>query len=512
MNPVKALALPRGDWALVGVGAALLCLAYPPFHLFLPSFICLVPAVWLLRAGARDPRPLRRHLVQGFWFGLIASGLVLYWMVVALWHFTSLAGLGYALSVLVLGLYGAVLFALTGWMTRRTGLSAVVVFPVLWTAAEWVLGHQGDLRFPWLGLGTSLTGFPVVVQIADLVGARGVTYLLALANAALAVAWLERANRRRAHRLVGGVVAGLAVALLYGVVRERTLEVRPVGAIAVLQPNVGREEKWAPGQRDSVAARQVALAEAAIERWRPDLVVWPEAALPGVLAAQPGWSTAVGTLSRETGTPQVVGALHLEWRTAETYEYFNSAFLFDTLGRWDAQPPYDKRYLVPVTERVPFFPTRWLDRFEYFGGYTAGTALPLYEIAVGRFGVLICFESAFENLSRRYRANGADFVVNLTNDAWFGRTSAPYQHAAHLVMRAIENRMGIARAANSGVSAFIDPLGHTHEETGLYVETTRVGTLLTTDVRTLHTLLGDWVGTAVLLIALALAAFAWSRR
>ncbi|MGD2135387.1 MAG: apolipoprotein N-acyltransferase [Gemmatimonadales bacterium] len=511
MNPVKALALPRGDWALVAGGAVLLALAYPPFHLFLPSFLCLVPVVWLIRSGAEDARPLRRHLVQGFWFGMIGNGLVLYWMVVALWHFTPLAGLGYALSMLVLGLYGAVLFSLTGWIVRRTRLSVLVVFPILWTVAEWVLGHQGDIRFPWLGLGTSLTGFPTAVQIADVVGARGVTYLLALANVALAVAWLERADRRRAVGLVVAVVAGVSAAIGYGLVRERTLDVRSVGTIAVLQPNIGSEEKWDAGGND-IVLQQLRLAERAIDVSQPELVVWPEAALPGVLATHPAWAAAVGALSRQAGTPQFLGAIHLEWRTADTYDYYNSSFLVDTLGRWDAQPPYHKRYLVPVTERVPFFPPSWFNQFDYFGGASPGDTAPIFEIAVGRFGALICYESAFEDLSRRYRADGADFIVNITNDAWFGRTSGPYQHAAHLVMRAIENRVGIARAANSGISEFVDPLGRTAARTPLYVETHRAETLMTTDVRTLHTRLGDWVGTTVLVLAVALVAFAWSRR
>src|SRR5204862_8039977 len=126
------------------------------------------------------------------------------------------------------------------------------------------------------------------------------------------------------------------------------------------------------------------------------------------------------------------------------------------------------------------------------GGFSPGSTLPLYPSFLGRFGVVICYESAFEDLARRYRAAGADFLVNITNDAWYGRTAGPYQHATHLVMRAIETRMGIARAANSGITETFDPLGHAHDATGLEVRTAEVSTLRTSDVTTVYVRLGDW--------------------
>ncbi len=519
---MRGLALPKSDWRLVVGGAVLTCVAYPPFHLLLPSFICLIPAVWLIQGGAEDPRPVRRHLAQGFWFGLASNGLVLYWMVVALWHFTPLSALGYAASMIVLGFYCAALFAAVGWVTRTTGLSLLVVFPVLWTALEWIVGHQGDLRFPWLGLGTSLTGYPTVVQLADLVGARGVTYLLALANVALALAWRRRADRTRAVVLSGSVAVGLLAALTYGVVRERTLELRPAGWVSVLQPNAGYREKWEPERRDSIVRGLLDLAAQAMsdeegygdgsEARRPDLIVLPEAALPGYFGEHPAWSVLVGDFSRTTRTPVLLGSLDLA-QTDEGVEYFNAAFLFDHRGVVQGYPVYRKRYLVPITEQVPFLSPR------IFGGFVAGDEQPVYEVefprsgSLVRLGALICYESAFEDLARRYRRRGADFIVNITNDAWFGRTSGPYQHAAHLVMRAIENRVGMARAANSGISEFVDPLGREYQRTALGVRTLQTGQVFTTDAVPPYTRMGDWVGTLALLATALLVGYtAWHRR
>ena len=131
--------------------------------------------------------------------------------------------------------------------------------------------------------------------------------------------------------------------------------------------------------------------------------------------------------------------------------------------------------------------------------------MPVHAAAGGRFGVLICYESAFEDLPRTYRRLGADYLVNITNDAWFGRTSAPSQHASHLVLRAIETRMGVARAANSGISEFVDPLGRAYDATELGTEATVVDHLRTSRVTTLYVRLGDWVGTLVVIATLGFA-------
>jgi apolipoprotein N-acyltransferase len=491
----------------------LLGAAYPPFHLFIPSFVCLIPAVWLLVAGAEDVAPARRQFAQGFWFGLLTHGCTLYWMVVALWHFTPLSGAAYGATIVVLALYTGVVFAVSGWLTRRTRISLAVTLPVLWTGAEWVFAHHLDLRFPWLGLGTSLTGYPVVVQIADVIGARGVTFLLVLANVVLAQAFGRDRSRRYVITSVGAVMGVLLLAVSYGVMRERTLPLKAIGRAALLQPNIGWSEKWDPGARDSVFGRTLSVAERASHETELDLVVWPEAAVPGYLRTRESWRRQIAAIALAARVPHVVGGLDLEWIDPEggSFEYFNAAFVFDSLGRDDGQPVYRKRYLVPVAERVPFLNPRWFD-IEFFGGFRAGHTGPLFETAMGRFGVLICFESAFENLSRRYRAEGADFLVNMTNDSWFGRTSAPFQHVAHLVMRAIETRAGIVRAANSGISEFVDPLGRQHGRTGLFVTTVVTGDVVTSDVIPPYVHLGDWVGALSLVMTVMLVAFAARRR
>ncbi|MFC1639698.1 apolipoprotein N-acyltransferase [Gemmatimonadota bacterium] len=503
-------AVSRRDLCLLLASAVLTTLAYPPFHLFLPSFVCLVPAVLLLEKSNSNPLPLRSLLVMGFWFGILSNGLLLYWMVFALWRYTPLSVLGYAGTVLLLSVYSSALFAVSGWVVRATRISILVVFPVLWTAQEWILAHQGDLRFPWLGLGTSLTGFPTIIQTADIVGARGITFLLALANTALALAWMRRFQLRQSVILVGAVGTGIFAALAYGVVRERSLDIRSVGEVTLLQPNVSYREKRDPALWEVIVSSLLESSEIAQSESNPDLIVWPEAVVPGYLNRHRDWQVRISSLARQTSTPIVVGGLHHVSLSDSTIVGYNSAFIIDSAGRTDEYPVYHKQYLVPITERVPFLPQGLVDS-RWFGSFATGEGGAVYELGLGGFGVLICYESAFENLSRGYRLKGADFLVNITNDAWFGRSSTPYQHASHLVMRAIENRIGIARAANTGVSEFVDPLGREHKRTALEVETHISGIVKTSDVLTVYTRLGDWVGSAVVLMALTLVGYAWWR-
>jgi len=235
------------------------------------------------------------------------------------------------------------------------------------------------------------------------------------------------------------------------------------------------------------------------------LIVWPEAAIPGYIKNEPEWDRAITSFARAGHTPMLVGGLDADLHEGGGYTPYNAAFLYDSTGDRRAQPVYHKHYLVPIVERVPFVPPRWFRRLSFFGGFGRGKDFPIFQVGVGRFGVAICYESAFEALARRYRRTGADFLVNITNDAWYGLTSAPYQHESHLVLRAIETRMGIIRAANSGISEFVDPLGRAFQSTKLEEKTIISGTLRTSDVIPLYVRLGDWVGTLVVGGTLAMA-------
>jgi apolipoprotein N-acyltransferase len=502
---------------LVVLGALALFFSYPPFPLPLLSFFAITPAVLLIRRSvlAADPRGAFRW---GWWYGLISNALVLYWMVVALWHFTPFSALGYLATIAVLGLLTGSMF----WFVVRLRLALPriplwVVLPVAWTALEWLIGHLGDVRFPWLGLGTSLADSPLLVQWADIAGARGVTLWVAWCNVAIVEAALD-ARLRYAVRGYATVLVTLLLAVGYGLWRVKTLPLRDVGMVGLVQPNEGFREKWDPAHADSVVGKLIVQThELVSHRFPPQLIIWPEAAIPDFLWRRPNWEAAVTQVARESHVPILTGIVWADTSWKDSLDpYYNAAFLIDSTGQWRTHPVYAKHYLVPVTERVPFVPVRVFRAVpglrRWSGGFTPGGEAPVYQTSIGRFGVIICYESAFEDLPRKYRARGADFLVNITNDAWFGRTTAPTQHASHLVLRAIETRMGVARAANSGISEFVDPMGRVYNQTRLDVDTTVAAMLVTSNVIPLYVRLGDWVGIVVVVLTLTGAGYLLRRR
>ncbi|MGH7545409.1 MAG: apolipoprotein N-acyltransferase, partial [Gemmatimonadota bacterium] len=267
-----------------------------------------------------------------------------------------------------------------------------------------------------------------------------------------------------------------------------------------------------------------------------DLLVWPEVTYPGFVALDDAWQAWIGEVARERRAAVLVGGLDYVMRGPREFDYFNAAFLHDTAGT--LRETYHKRYLVPVVERVPFVPLEWIrdvrrdwrddggaltrvigEFLAYFGGFARGAAAPVLSVSDARFGVLICYESIFASLPRRYRNEGADILVNITNDAWFGRdepwwsrTAGLVQHPAHLVMRAIENRVGVARSANTGISMIVDPRGRVVRATDLFVPAALTGVVETTDGRTLYTRWGDVVGWLSFAAGAGWMVWLWIRR
>lgn len=504
---------PPGQRALPALSGVFMTLAFPPFRFPLISFLALIPLLVFIGERERGPEGRWEATRGAMLMGFIYFGATLYWLVVALIYYSSLAVPAYLGTILVLtGFSGAFGWALH-YTLHRTRVPLPVAAAALWTALEYVQGHLSDLSFPWLGLGTSLAEAPVLAGAADLVGARGLTVWLAAVSGLGAQAILRRRHGKplRAAWLAAATVV-LIGPILYGVWRDRTVEMRPVGRVAVVQPNIPEDLKMDRRVAADTSLKALTRLTLQVEHDSLDLVAWPEVAVPSLLDPphETGFSRYLEGLARRIGAPIVTGAYGVEYRDNNRQVYFNSAFL--ATGDSVARPRYDKQYLVPFVERIPFVNPAWFEStfgdLRWFGGLGRGQSSPLMRIDHARFGVLICYESIFARLSREYRNEGADFLVNMTNDAWYGRpewyarTSALWQHPSHLVMRAIENRVGIARPANTGISMFIDPKGRPHEWTGLFEPAVRVDTVYTTDERTLYTRWGDWLATGFAVLAL----------
>ena len=504
------------------VSAVLLALSYPPLHLLVPPFVGLVPFALWVHALPADAEGRRAAVRGSIVFGLVHFGIVFYWILVALIWFTSLAILAFLAA-----LFGLVCIAvLFGWVLHRA-LHGVRVplwlaLPVAWVAAEWVRAHlPSTIAFPWLDLGTSLTGFPRLVGVAELVGSRGVSFWIATVNGLIATVVLRlRETRPWAMPAVAAAVT-IAVPMAWGVWRAGTLPVRDAATVAVVQPNIPEHIKLDPrAGLDSTYASLLRLLPN-LGTGLHDLVVLPEVVLRIFPQAEmhQGWVDPLRAWSGFAAAPFLIGGIGYEG-DLETGDYtpYNSAFVVDSLGVRDWR--YDKRYLVPFVERVPMVPPEWFGGLQYFGGFGIGEGWPLAHVNGTDYGVLICYESSYPEGSRQFRLAGADVLLNITNDAWYGReplyarTTALWQHPAHMVMRAIENRVGVARSANTGISMFIDPLGQVYNATNLFEADMRSDVVRTTDVLTLYTRLGDVAGkgAAAAALILVLASYRLARR
>jgi apolipoprotein N-acyltransferase len=516
----RALKPSRTEAIAALASGALFALAFPPFPLVLPVFLCLIPFAVLIARLADEPGTSIWSAARvGFWFGLLGYGCNLYWIAVALSLFTWLASIGYVGALIWLTPYvaatGAALFA----ARRATGWPLAVLVPIVWVALEVVLNYLSDLAFPWLPLGLGLASHPVMIQFADISGVRGVSFWIALVNGLLADAWLARQRVPAVAARVAGVLAIVVVMWGYGSWRMRTTTLVPLSRIAVVQPNVPQEEKWQAENRERILGMVTTATRSILAKEKPALIVWPEVALPGFFVEHPEWYDSLSALTNARRVPILFGVLDVEFHRSAAaapsepadYDYFNAAMLADSTGTF-TQKPYRKAFLVPVVERVPFLNPKWFSGLKYFGGFGRGVNAQPYALPFGKFGVLICYESVFPQASRRYRQLGADLLINITNDAWFGRTIAPYQHHAHLAIRAVENRIGVVRSANTGISGYIDPLGRVRDETALFVSAVRSYDAETTRVRTLYVRIGDWIGMLCCLATLAFVATAWRGR
>ncbi|MFA4991967.1 MAG: apolipoprotein N-acyltransferase [Candidatus Omnitrophota bacterium] len=341
--------------------------------------------------------------------------------------------------------------------------------PLIWLSLEYLQSHLLT-GFGWCALGYSQYKNLPLIQIADFSGVYGVSFVIMTANV---VIWQVIARLRSSRSNLKKEIASSALGLLamtsliliasyaYGFFRLNESGGENSVKVSVIQGNIPQEIKWDSFAADSILAKYSLLTNmAAMDN--PDLIIWPETAFPGFLSIDVDLTDKLFSVVKGSGVPLLLGA-----NTEENMgEYFNSAVLISDKG--EILDKYDKTHLVPFGEYVPFskkFPILRKLVLGQLGEFTPGREFKIFDFAGRRprFGVLICFEDIFSGIAKKFVKKGARFLVVITNDAWYGRSPAAYQHAACSVFRAIENRVPVVRAANTGYSCFIDSKGRIHD-------------------------------------------------
>jgi apolipoprotein N-acyltransferase len=468
----------------------LLFLSFPKFGSGILAWVALIPLFYALR----DAKPWE-GFKTGFLAGLVAHIGILYWISFVVVQYGQLPVYMGIMAMLLLAAYLSLYtacFAMGVVFLRRRGGALFLSAPLFWTILEFARSHLLT-GFPWENLAYSQYLYGNIIQIADITGIYGISFAIVMVNAALYNLWSFRFRKR--YLPVDIVIAFAVIAAIYGYGYFRTAQIResvqkksPV-EVALIQGNIDQNIKWDDRYQLQTLNiyRSLSLGSTPAEG---GLIVWPETAAPFYFEGADPLRAVVVDVAQASGRRLLFGSPSYDERGGKV-SYSNSAYMLRPDGTVAGR--YDKVHLVPYGEYVPlrqFFP--FISKIVVgVGDFRPGTGFNPIESDGRRIGVLICYEAIFPESAREYKQKNADLLVNITNDAWFGKSSAPYQHLSMTVFRAVENRLYLVRAANTGISAIIDPTGKILSQTGLFERTVLKGEVKYIDEKTFYASYGD---------------------
>lgn len=479
----------RRELVLSLLTAVFLAFAFPPFQLGFLAYWTLVPFFYLL-----EDKSIKESFRWGYVTGLFMSLATVYWI-----SFVTMPGA--VATILVHPLYYALYAMLHVFLRDRLGERFVLAIPFVWTGIEYVKSLS-ELAFPWITLGYTQSYYVSMIQYASYTSVFGVSFWVVCLNVLVYLILKNLENRRKAVVLLGVTSALVVLPWVYGqqVVPDED-EFQEGLYVSVVQGNIDPFIKWEEGNEDLSFEVYERLSRATATE-KPDLIVWPETASPKFLLLDRRYLTRVRRLAREVNVPIITGTPDAERVSRNEYKAFNSVIMIAP-STYEV-PKYAKMQLVPFGERVPYedsvpFFRDFVNSLEMGeGNFSPGEEVVVFDVPVDSalttdgvndvarrsdsatipVAAVICFESIFPDLVRKFVQKGARMLVVITNDAWFGRAHFPwwlnaglYQHARMSVFRAVENRIGVARSANTGVSMFIDPYGRVLDASQLFKET-----------------------------------------
>jgi len=494
------------DRALAVLSGTLLVLSFPKYDLSLLAWLALVPYFLAIQD---------RKASEAFWLGWMAGGIyflgTVNWVTITMERYGKLPAVISSLLMLLLvaylGLYVGLFGFLLKYLAPRSAkaqdafpLTLVILAPSLWVTLEFLRGHLLT-GFPWVLLGYSQYRILPIIQIADVTSVYGVSFLIVMVNAVLYLIirrfWAGSMEAKTTTALSFSIGISFLLVLLslgYGYWRTRGLSSNngPTIKVAAVQGNIPQDVKWDERYRKATIETYQRLTLKVLSD-HPDLVVWPESAVPFLVETDPTGRQEITSFVKGRDFYLLFGSPAVKLLNRQP-RLQNSAYLLSDQGR--IQGRYDKIHLVPFGEYVPlssllFFVNKLV---EGIGDFTPGEDYTVMDLPKGKVGTVICFEVIFPELVREFVRNGAQLMTTITNDSWFGRSSAAYQHFSMVVFRAVENRVAFARAANTGISGFIEPTGRIIQQSPLFVEAALVSELPLpqTASLTLYTRWGDF--------------------
>ncbi|UCD19212.1 MAG: apolipoprotein N-acyltransferase [candidate division WOR-3 bacterium] len=464
---------------MLAISAALMSLAFHPLPLHFLAWFGLVPLLFALE----DTRPVQ-SFASGIVFGFLFSMFTLFWIVFL--QIEMNIKLLIVFGLLLLFLYAGLYFGVAALAVRKIGTWS---FAFAIVGLEYIRGI-GELGFPWLTFGYTQARYPIFIQQAAVYGVYGISFWLVMLNVAI-YHTLRKKNLK--HLVLTAIIFSLPV--IYGITRPQTSGSRSAH-VGIVQPNIDPNLKFSRELRhktfDLLIDLSLRCADAARQQGTDqlDLIVWPETATPVFLKSPGRYQDLVAYLADQLATPVFSGTVIYE---SQAREIFNGAVLIEP-GR-GAEQEYRKMHLVPFGEHIPFDRHIPLLRSVDFGegDYAPGDEYTIFRTAKFRFSCLICFESIFTGLSRQFVNRGAEVLINITNDGWFGRISGAQQHNNMAILRSVENGVVMLRSANTGISMIVDQHGRVLSERPLFVKDVIVRDVPIDPIDTPYRTIGDVV-------------------
>ncbi len=482
------------DYLLILVSALLIVLTFPRISWSFLVWVAFIPFLKVL-----EGKPARQRFRLGYLTGVLCSFGIFYWVTHSMHYYGGLDTLTSFSILSLMVFYLALYFGVFAWLWGLyppQGFFSLIWGPSIWVGLEFIRAHLLT-GFPWALIGHSQYNHPTVIQVAEVTGVYGISFLILLVNQTLYRLFGSAIPLRGWNRKWGEATFTLlllVVTLSFGfyslsIQKQKDRQVPTLG-VAVVQGNIDQSLKWDPAYQAETMKIYQDLSKEALPR-KPDLIIWPETAVPFYFLNENRFTPGLFQLTREGKTYLLFGSPAVGLGPGEP-RYYNRAYLLSPEGRISF---YDKVHLVPFGEYVPM--KRFLPfvgkMVQAIGDFSPGSGSYGLPLPKGKIGVLICFETIFPELSRAYKQDGCQLMVNITNDAWFGNTSAPYQHLSMLVFRAVENRTWIARAANTGFSAVIDSSGQIVKRVPLFKTGWIYDKIPLRGEKTFYARYGDWI-------------------
>jgi apolipoprotein N-acyltransferase len=482
------------------------------------AFIALVPLFvalsgWRGRPGVAPGIPFRRGFLLGMMTGGVHYAGTVYWTGATVQTFGGLPGpvavVVASLLVLYMALYVALSSGITAVLVRRLGWVGVPLGAAAWVSLEYLRGAGLLGGFPWIPLGNTMVTLLPVAQLASVGGVYALTLFVALVNAGFALVIVSGPRAQRAA--LAATVALVAVVAVWGGARlsANTLVAGgPPFKVGLVQANIAQVDKWDAAKAGQIVERYLQMTRRAVAEGA-ELVLWPESATPFIFDEEPAGEALVRGIVQSTGVPLLFGTDEVE-RGARN-QYFNSAVMLDTGGATAAV--YRKMHLVPFGEYVPLKDLLFFVQplVESVSDFSPGQFVTMLPVDGHMMSTAICYEVTYPSLMREAVRQGSELLTTITNDAWYGESSAPFQHFEMAAMRSIEQGRYLVRAANTGITGIIDPYGRVLARTRLNEATVVVGEVRFVQDKTLYATMGDSVAHAAIALT-ALALIASSRR